>query len=249
MFLKPCSLREIHRLIHAGASFGGRYLLALAWTCSNALNLLHHCRLFLVLASIFPGAVLEHSSSSHSKDRGKEQVLDAYKKGSSRILVTSDALTRGLDIPGVELVINYDTPTYSKTYVHRAGRTARAGTEGSRTLIYLPLAECSILSSVLSPDLSQHPCTCWKALHQISVAACYYQRTGAEGSKRGFLMRCEGVGTVITLLSTEQVHHYKAMLRKIDNTFVKDLPLQAGAISALRPKVKQAIESVASQAE
>ena len=49
-------------------------------------------------------------------------------------------------------------------------------------------------------------------------------------------------GTVVTLLSTEQVHHYKAMLRKIDNTFVKDMPLPAGIISELRPKVKKAIQ-------
>ncbi len=54
-------------------------------------------------------------------------------------------------------------------------------------------------------------------------------------------------GTVITLLSNEQVHHYKAMLRKIDNTFVRDLPLQTGAVSALRQKVKQAFERAASQ--
>ena len=51
-------------------------------------------------------------------------------------------------------------------------------------------------------------------------------------------------GTVITLLSTEQVHHYKAMLRKIDNTFVKDLPLASGLITDLRPRVKTALDSV-----
>ena len=62
-----------------------------------------------------------------------------------------------------------------------------------------------------------------------------------------YLLRLKRVGTVITLLSTEQVHHYKAMLRKIDNTFVRDLPLPAGSISALRTKVKQAIGTLANQ--
>jgi len=41
--------------------------------------------------------------------------------------VCSDAMTRGMDVEGVHNVINYDAPVYVKTYVHRAGRTARAG--------------------------------------------------------------------------------------------------------------------------
>ena len=38
-----------------------------------------------------------------------------------QIMVASDAMTRGMDVPGVTVVINYDTPVYAKTYVHRAG--------------------------------------------------------------------------------------------------------------------------------
>ena len=44
-----------------------------------------------------------------------------------QVLVCSDAMTRGMDVEGVANVINYDAPEYVKTYVHRAGRTARAG--------------------------------------------------------------------------------------------------------------------------
>jgi len=46
------------------------------------------------------------------------------------VLVSSDAMTRGMDVEGVRNVINYDMPKYIKTYVHRAGRTARAGQTG-----------------------------------------------------------------------------------------------------------------------
>lgn len=46
------------------------------------------------------------------------------------MLVSSDAMTRGMDVEGVRNVINYDIPAYIKTYVHRAGRTARAGQSG-----------------------------------------------------------------------------------------------------------------------
>ncbi len=47
-----------------------------------------------------------------------------------RILVSSDQLARGIDLPNIKLIINYDPPKYAKTYVHRVGRTARAGREG-----------------------------------------------------------------------------------------------------------------------
>jgi hypothetical protein len=54
------------------------------------------------------------------------------QSGAARVLVASDALTRGMDVPGVAAVVNYDAPTFAKTYVHRAGRTARAGQQGAR---------------------------------------------------------------------------------------------------------------------
>lgn len=83
-----------------------------------------------MLKQIWQHEVAEHSSSSQAGQHSRVSCLDAFKKGDIRILVTSDALTRGVDIPGVDLVVNYDTPTYPKTYVHRAGRTARAGNKG-----------------------------------------------------------------------------------------------------------------------
>ncbi|GER50295.1 dead box ATP-dependent RNA helicase [Striga asiatica] len=47
-----------------------------------------------------------------------------------QVLISSDAMTRGMDVEGVKNVINYDMPTYTKTYIHRAGQTARAGQIG-----------------------------------------------------------------------------------------------------------------------
>lgn len=58
------------------------------------------------------------------------KTLKAFRKGQIQVLVSSDAMTRGMDVEGVKNVINYDMPTYIKTYVHRAGRTARAGQTG-----------------------------------------------------------------------------------------------------------------------
>jgi len=72
------------------------------------------------------------SQSIHGdKNQGQRQrALDAFKKGLSQILVATDVAARGLDISGVSHVINYDLPETYDDYVHRIGRTGRAGQKG-----------------------------------------------------------------------------------------------------------------------
>jgi superfamily II DNA/RNA helicase len=62
--------------------------------------------------------------------RDRKQAMDAFRSGEVRVLVASDVAARGLDIPGVTHIINLDVPTLSKAYLHRVGRTARAGASG-----------------------------------------------------------------------------------------------------------------------
>ncbi|CCW64446.1 unnamed protein product [Phytomonas sp. EM1] len=61
--------------------------------------------------------------------------LALFKLSIARIMVATDIAARGLDIPNVNLVIHYDVPKYASTYVHRVGRTARAGCEGTSVAI------------------------------------------------------------------------------------------------------------------
>src|SRR5690606_31054661 len=60
----------------------------------------------------------------------RERALEEFKQGSVRVLVATDIAARGIDIPGVSHVINFELPNVAEQYVHRIGRTARAGREG-----------------------------------------------------------------------------------------------------------------------
>jgi len=68
--------------------------------------------------------------------REREAALDAFKNGSIKVLVATDVASRGLDVQGVRHVINYDMPTDIDDYVHRIGRTGRAGNDGLATSFF-----------------------------------------------------------------------------------------------------------------
>jgi ATP-dependent RNA helicase DDX51/DBP6 len=59
------------------------------------------------------------------------RVMTEASLGQVKVLVSSDHMSRGIDLPNIALVVNYDPPKQAKTYVHRVGRTARAGKEGA----------------------------------------------------------------------------------------------------------------------
>ncbi len=66
-----------------------------------------------------------------NKSQGqRERVLAAFRKGDVRTLVATDIAARGIDVDGISHVVNFDLPNVPETYVHRIGRTARAGAEG-----------------------------------------------------------------------------------------------------------------------
>ncbi len=72
------------------------------------------------------------------RQRQRDRVIQNFRDRKHRIMVATDVAARGLDIPHIEHVINYDLPQAPEDYIHRIGRTARAGAEGSAVCLITP---------------------------------------------------------------------------------------------------------------
>jgi ATP-dependent RNA helicase RhlE len=68
-----------------------------------------------------------HGNKSQS---ARQRALDEFRTGRTRVLVATDIAARGIDVKGISLVVNFDLPNEPDAYVHRLGRTARAGADG-----------------------------------------------------------------------------------------------------------------------
>ncbi|HXL13389.1 MAG TPA: DEAD/DEAH box helicase, partial [Bradyrhizobium sp.] len=79
----------------------------------------------LAKAGITADAIHGNKSQNH-----RERVLAAFRSGEIRTLVATDIAARGIDVDGISHVVNFDLPNVPETYVHRIGRTARAGADG-----------------------------------------------------------------------------------------------------------------------
>ncbi|OAD55797.1 putative ATP-dependent RNA helicase Dbp73D [Eufriesea mexicana] len=107
-------------------------------------------RLAIILQSLlFEKNIIVGELSAQLSSKGRENVLKKFITGSTQILVCSDALARGIDVPDVQLVISYDLPKHIKGYIHRAGRTGRAGKSGTAISI-LTSKQVGIFKHMLS---------------------------------------------------------------------------------------------------
>ncbi|KAI9709721.1 MAG: ribosomal RNA processing protein [Bogoriella megaspora] len=117
----PHKHKDVYLIYLLSTSFTGQTVIVFARTVNEVQ------RLSFMLRALGLGAIPLHGQLSQSARLG---ALSKFRARSRDILVATDVAARGLDIPSVDAVLNYDLPPDSKTYVHRVGRTARAGKSG-----------------------------------------------------------------------------------------------------------------------
>ncbi|KAJ2552990.1 ribosomal RNA processing protein, partial [Coemansia sp. RSA 1933] len=128
----------------------GKSAIVFARTCNEVL------RMALLLRNLGIEAIPLHGQLSMDKRLG---ALNKFKSGARKVLVATDVASRGLDIPAVDLVVNYDIPTFSKDYIHRVGRTARAGRSG-RAVSFVTQYDIELLQrieQVIGKKLETYP--------------------------------------------------------------------------------------------
>ncbi|XP_059456203.1 DEAD-box ATP-dependent RNA helicase 3, chloroplastic [Corylus avellana] len=86
----------------------------------------------MALTNSIASEALHGDISQHQRER----TLNGFRQGKFTVLVATDVASRGLDIPNVDLIIHYELPNDPETFVHRSGRTGRAGKEGNAILMF-----------------------------------------------------------------------------------------------------------------
>lgn len=116
----PSKYKDVY-LVHILNELAGNSFMIFCGTCNNTI------RTAMILRNLGFMAVPLNGQMSQNK---RLAALTKFKAKNRSILISTDVASRGLDIPHVDIVINFDIPTHSKDYIHRVGRTARAGRSG-----------------------------------------------------------------------------------------------------------------------
>ncbi|SFJ93243.1 Superfamily II DNA and RNA helicase [Streptomyces pini] len=116
----------------------------------------------------------------------REQALRAFRNGKIDVLVCTDVAARGIDVEGVTHVVNYQTPEDEKTYLHRIGRTGRAGNTGTAvTLVdWDDIPRWQLINKALNLDFNDPPET-------YSTSSHLYEALGIPEGTKGILPRAE----------------------------------------------------------
>ncbi|XP_068565125.1 ATP-dependent RNA helicase DDX51 [Cebidichthys violaceus] len=138
----PCTLSKKPLLI---LHFILRMKLSPVLCFTNSRETAH--RLYL-LVQLF-GGVQAAEFSSRLSPAERKKTLKEFERGKIQLLISTDAAARGIDINGVKCVVNYDAPQYIRTYIHRIGRTARAGKPGLAFTFLLGVQEKNFLQMVV----------------------------------------------------------------------------------------------------
>jgi ATP-dependent RNA helicase RhlE len=114
---------------------------------------------------------------SNKSQNGRQRSLAAFDKGRITVLVATDIMARGIDVEGISHVINYELPNDAQSYVHRVGRTARAGATGV-ALSFCDASEVVMLKGIEKLIQFELPAVEEHAFHSTSVASLHKPSPG-----------------------------------------------------------------------
>ena len=129
---------------------------------------------------------IDISSAEIHADRTLAQrraALDGFKSGAHRVLVATDIAARGIDVTGIEMVVNYDLPDCADDYVHRIGRTGRAGRSGAAVSFAAPDQSRDVrdIERLVRNEMELHPDSPGAFAHTTSNGASRSPRRGGRG--------------------------------------------------------------------
>ena len=125
-----------------------------------------------------------HGNKSQNQ---RDRTLTEFRNGELDVLVATDVAARGIDIPGVRHVYNYDLPNVPENYVHRIGRTARAGAEGNAVAFCAPaeMGELQAIEKVLKKQIPVIGGAPWAADIVAAAPKPGQNRGQGRGQNRG----------------------------------------------------------------
>ncbi len=143
-----------------------------------------------VVDKLEAGGVRSEAIHGNKSQAARTRALDAFRRGRIRVLVATDVAARGIDVDGITHVVNYDLPIEAETYVHRIGRTARAGSAGA-AISFCSAEERDFLRDIERlirkpvPTELDHAYHCDLAQHAVGSAAKPPPRGGYKGRNGG----------------------------------------------------------------
>ena len=119
---------------------------------------------------------------SNKSQNARQRALAAFDRGKITVLVATDIMARGIDVEGISHVINYELPNDPESYVHRIGRTARAGAVGT-ALSFCDASEIMMLKGIEKLTRCTLVAVEDHRFHSTTIASLYSPRTGSAASR------------------------------------------------------------------
>jgi ATP-dependent RNA helicase RhlE len=135
----------------------------------------------VVAESLVEAGIAAEAIHGNKSQGQRQRALNNFRKGSARVLVATDIAARGIDVPGVSHVINFELPNEPESYVHRIGRTARAGAMGT-AVSFCAADEYAYLRDIEA--LTRTPISVASGSRPSGAVVAKPKRKGSNGPKR-----------------------------------------------------------------